>query len=383
MAIFPGESLTDGPCPLLVYSRPGKPNRRAQPDADAVEDSFDVDQAPLVVFLPGAIHSARIGYGHDGCAPTDFLGHWITEAGHPFMAISYPVQPRDRIFRTLDADLGLRTVVEAAGEVIADHVASAGLPGEVIVVAWSALGNAAPGLNRALARRGVHLSTFVALASTPPLPNLILGSLDAAEGLLGAAEAFDSDGLLRHAALRSDDFLAEIEIINATAGRSVLSLDDYRDHYLGDMALHVFPGLEARRVDGRLQVDHAAPLAESIGAQWADYPICASIGPTSPTDARHVITDRANWAMVTANVLQWAHVAPAAPRELAPRAWERVRRVCDWFGSELHRTLPGGHFLFVGESGARATAEAVLDLAATRTTLMKLLDSALSGEAEE
>ena len=52
--------------PLVVHERRGAVDR------------------PLTVFLPGAIHLARVAYGHEGSRPDDFLAHWFERAGQPF-----------------------------------------------------------------------------------------------------------------------------------------------------------------------------------------------------------------------------------------------------------------------------------------------------------
>jgi hypothetical protein len=77
---FEGEEvMTGGGYPALVKFVPGEP-----------------DQA-LVVFVPGAHHTARIAYGgHEGSQDEDFLAHWLVEEGYNFLGVSYPSRPRTR-----------------------------------------------------------------------------------------------------------------------------------------------------------------------------------------------------------------------------------------------------------------------------------------------
>ena len=361
MAMFPGERMTEGGCPLLAH------------------ESGPTSATRLVVFLPGALHLARIAYGHPEAEPADFLAHWLSEAGWAFLGCSYPVAPSDLVFSTIDPLLDLSDVVTAVADETADVVERRGLSPEVVVAAWSALGNSAPGLAAEFDRRGLHLSTFVSLAATPPLPNLILGSLDATTEAVGSSAAFGTEGLLRHNSLRSESFLAELDRIDADEGRVVISRNDYFDHYMGDMALNVFPGLEAHVIaDGRVEVGHGRPLEVSRGSRWELYPLTAAVVPTLASDRRHVLTDRHNWAMINANAVQWRLLSGLDATAVTPDHWRRITEHADELCTELHQTVDGGHFFFLGERGARATAVAIVELDARRATLEHRLEAAVA-----
>ena len=360
MSLFDDEQLISGDCPLVVLQL-GTGHRER-----------------LVIFLPGAIHMGRIAYGHPGSRDEDFLAHWFDRTGHPFAAYSYPAVPGDPVFDVVDPALELADFCDAVARHAAGVVTAQQLPAEVIVVAWSALGNSAPLLRHHLEANGLDLGTFVSLAATPPLPNLILGSLDTTAATVGASSDLTPGGLLRHGSLRSDNFYGELRTIATTLGREVIDPDSYARHHLADMPMNLFPGLEARRRGDETEVGHAGPLAASHGARWAEYPLCAALRPTEPNDARHVVTDRHNWAMVNANTIYWRWIGPASPTELAPTAWERAADVADELASSLHSTVPGGHFFFVGEPGARATVDLVLELDRRRSVLQSRLLELLS-----
>lgn len=361
MALFEGEELVAGHCPLLVHTNLGATDR------------------PAVVFLPGAVHLARIAYGDPSSQHSDFLGHWFAERAHTFVAYSYPAIPSDPVFTDVDPSLRLDVVVDAVGDHVANLVATYDLPREVIVVAWSALGNAAPGLTAQLARRGIEAGTFVSLAATPPLPNLILGSLETSRAMVGEPRHLNDGGLLRASSLRSETFFAELRSIEAELGRPVIDEATYVAHYLADMPMNVFPGLEAQVGPDGTTVGHAGPLDTSGGGRWADYPLCAAIVPTHQRDARHVITDAANWTMVNANAIQWRWLAgrdlPAIPHD----RWARIVHAADRLASSLSLRLEGGHFFFVGEPGARSTVDAVLELDARRRQLQSEFLAELEG----
>ena len=94
------------------------------------------------------------------------------------------------LFEAVDATLRLDQLAQAAAATISETIARRGWTSGVIVAAWSALGNIAPRLNTALSERGIELRTFVSLAATPPLPNLILGSNEASAATVDRAEHY-------------------------------------------------------------------------------------------------------------------------------------------------------------------------------------------------
>lgn len=355
-SLYPGErSLSIDNIPLVVHEQQGS------------------SALPLVVFLPGAVHMARIAYGHPDARTTDFLAHWFNEAGYPFAAISYPLDVRQQTFTEVDPDLGLAQYARVVATYIRTLVDEWGLGPGVVVAGWSAAGNIAPGLNVALRDVGIDLELFVALAATPPLPNLIFGSLSATERYFASDHAFTDDGLLSHAAIRSFD--SELRANDRRYGRTVIPAEVYAAEYLGNMPLNLFPGLEARREDGRMVVGHEATLAESAGAGWVDYPFVANLQPTWVIDGRHVLTDKSNWGMVNNNMIQSRYLAASVAEALSPQRWTELSAIVLDVPDRLHRPIEGGHMFFVGEDGARETVSMTSELLASARELAELLRS--------
>jgi hypothetical protein len=88
---------------------------------------------PLVVFVPGTSFLARIAYGLPAGRPTDFLGHWLVEAGFPFLGVSYPLD--NPVYPTTYPNFTItdwgRQVAEAAR-----HVIDANGLGNRIIAIW-------------------------------------------------------------------------------------------------------------------------------------------------------------------------------------------------------------------------------------------------------
>ncbi len=64
---------------------------------------------PLLVFVPGAHHTARVFYGgHQGYKAEDFLAFWVNEKGYNFLALSYPIALSDPAIETNHPDFTIR-----------------------------------------------------------------------------------------------------------------------------------------------------------------------------------------------------------------------------------------------------------------------------------
>ncbi|MGH1492705.1 MAG: hypothetical protein ACRBK7_25480 [Acidimicrobiales bacterium] len=349
--------ISSSQVPLLVFEQRGRSDE------------------PLVVFLPGAIHLARISYGHGSANPQDFLAHWWKEVGHSFLAVSYPLEVSEPVFDNVDPDLGLVAYARAVAAHIDTVVAEWGLERSVIVLGWSAAGNIAPRLTAELADRGVALELFVALAASPPLPGIVFGSRERASDWATAAGSFTSSGLLAHAGLRS--FLPELKRTDERYGRTVIAEADYATNYLGNMPVNLFPGLDAQRLDGQLVVGHEGPLAESRGAVWSDYPVVAVLQPTWPTDARHVLTDRHNWGLVQTNMFATTRLDETTASALSDAEWRQCAALVGSAPEKLTRVIEGGHMFFLGVDGARQTVELVRELLIEARTIVAELDRLL------
>ena len=48
-------------------------------------------QKPLIIFVPGDSHLARIAYGYPQGNEKDFLAFWINKKGYSFLGLSYPL----------------------------------------------------------------------------------------------------------------------------------------------------------------------------------------------------------------------------------------------------------------------------------------------------
>lgn len=329
-ALFPGERrIVAGGVPMVAHVRTGEPGK------------------PLVLFLTGGGVLARVAYGHPGADPHDFLDHWLERAGWGLLAPSYPSD--HPVSGAARPDLGLAEWAEALAALVAEETA----PSQPVVpCGWSMGGKLVFALTRALRAHGRAPDCFVSLCATPPFPRL--GSGTPAERLLADGH-WDITHGRRDGKTRDERWRDELAVVAAVEGHDVLGPVAFRSHYRANTPPALWGPEINPYFEGETPRDLAGALREAGAFSGADYPICAAIVPVDARDFRHALADEAVWGAVTVQALLHNHLNGRIP--LLSRAdWIAVRELVTGAPQRLARQVPGGHFFFLGLSGARRTA---------------------------
>ncbi|MEZ5910713.1 MAG: hypothetical protein R3D31_18100 [Hyphomicrobiaceae bacterium] len=334
---YPGEMLAEAAgFPALSWFRPGEAGR------------------PLVVFVPGAHHLARIAYGgHDGARAEDFLAHWLAERGFPFLAASYPVAtPRAAMpgpFPAFTARDWGRQVAALARRTVEAH----GLAPRLVVLVWSMAGKIAQSVHEAAREAGLAVDLVVGFAATPGIPGIPAWSQEfrmAPSGYVTRPEIYA-------------DWDRQLDEVEATERRVVLPREVFLSEYVGDFPVSLYGYGQIYR-DGRFVRDHMAQAMDIKSFAFDDFPVMGTLTPSGRLDARHALTDRAVWGLYNIQTVVQRLVRASGCRldDLPEAAWRRLVALSDALPERLCLRMPGNHFFFVGETGARATAAAVATL---------------------
>ncbi|MGW3953108.1 hypothetical protein ACWEKM_19830 [Streptomyces sp. NPDC004752] len=305
---------------------------------------------PLIVFLPGGGHLARVCYGHPGADPTEFLAHALAAQGFPLLALSYP--STNNVFPHAHPDLTIGEWAAAAAAVTAQVTADERLGGQVVVCAWSMGGRTAHPFTTAARQLGLHVDCFIALAASAPM--LARGPFPDGTAPLNADGLWDYSGygLSREAMYRT--WYRQVTDPDEGGG-PIMTEQEYHRYYCG---LHSV-GLrgELQIFDGTSSVTSLDNYETASGhGRWEEFPLCAAIAPTSRHDAISSLTNHLRWPLVTMEKLARTLPASAADR------WPEILRLAHRAPEILTRTVPGNHFFFLGRRGAHATAEAIVEL---------------------
>lgn len=313
------------------------------------------EACPLAVFLPGGGHLGRVSYGHPGAERRDFIDAWLSEAGYGLLALSYPSD--HSAFAERWTDLSIVDWASSVAELIRAHVREKPSR-ELILLGWSLAGRAVVAIERALRQRGLGQLCFVSLAATAPLPNLLPAR--------STPERFTSEGFW-DSATRHAQWLAQVKKQIGVSGGAAIDETSYLEHYVVNSPFTLRAQLREPEISG----EPSSPLCDEIGAfDYRNYPCIAAIIPTGMEDPLHALTDAAVWGAL--NVLRLAH-DPATVDCVSATSWEAFQDLLRQIPQRLCRTIRGGHFFFIGESGAMTTVSQVIELTREVRTLRQEL----------
>lgn len=318
---------------------------------------------PLIVFLPGGCHLARIAYGYGDVDRRHFIDHWFEELGCGFLGLGYPTD-----HPSVNGTRSDLTIADWA-EYVADVVASKAREEQacdVLVLMWSMAGRSAFALNRACVARGVG-AFFLSLAATPPLPGLIPVS-DGGEPLGETGFwTFQGNKFM-------EGFIVAISKQSERAGRQIVGIEDYKSHYLCNTPI-MLRGTAQRFRGGRSIWSGDEAAADMLAGETQAAPLTGTIVPTDPSDLAHALGDAASWGHVNT---QWLIRRSAVEERPSPKKWAALRDMTARRWHSLTTHVDGGHFFFVGEPGARKTANASLRLLDEMKNIQRDIDALLT-----
>lgn len=334
-ALYSGETVGESAgYPVLWHFQPGQA------------------QMPVVAFITGGGVLARIAYGHPEGRSSDFLFHWLKEAGFPALGLSYPMG--HPVFEKTYPQFGVPDWGAQSAAEIARVIEANGLARRVIVMAWSMGGRVAEPVTAALKVRNIEVELFVPMAACTSLPNVLPGM----NALKPAAS-----GLARVEGLYLDNLLRLLRDQNARAGHAVIDPAIFAAQFTGDFPIRLAAG-GTHYENGAFVTDPLADAEDTGAFRYAGFPPMAVLTHESPLDARHAFMDRAAWGFYTTQALSENFIYSkvkdfsALPRE----HWHKLNALIREAPSQLTMVLPGNHMFFIGEVGARKTVDALIEL---------------------
>ena len=152
--------------------------------------------------------------------------------------------------------------------------------------------------------------------------------------------------------------------------------------YAGDFPVNL-AATALRYRAGRFVMDADADCADTGVWDYAGFPALAMLTHNSAVDARHALSDRANWSLHIVQSLG-ARRLWAARDDLAKLPVDRFAQLSEIVAAapeRLSARVPDTHLFFVGEGGARATVQALDELRSRERELSATLDRLLGRTA--
>jgi hypothetical protein len=330
-------------------------------------------ERPLVVLVPGGAHTARIFYGgHLGHDPEDFLASWLTRAGLGVLGISYPIETEPALIPAVAPGFRINQWGRQAAEVTKKVVDENQLCGDIVLVGWSMGGRLVVPFSKAAKTVGLNVKLFVSLSATPGLPRIRRPPSGRSCTKAGYA-TFSSMSRLFMVQLREQEQLNNDKV--------VIPPEVYYSQYYGHTPVSLLGwGL---KFDGRsgFADDKWGSVEDAAAHDFACLPWISTLWPTSQLDARHALSDKATWAfMLTQRLTAVFEELPQFPSVSSSR-WDEIVEFVHSAPGTLSASVRGNHFFFLGRSGAKATAEGIIQHLNTANGLQSQLTK-LVGDLE-
>ncbi|TKV74037.1 hypothetical protein FDV58_34095 [Bradyrhizobium elkanii] len=300
---------------------------------------------PLVIFLPGGVHLARICYGDPFSNRADFLDYWLEQKGMGILALSYPTDHPSigAIVPELTIAGWANWIASVTSDVIRETPHR-----PVVVVMWSMAGRSVAAVNKALQAHGIDAACFLSLAASPPLAGLNF--------VKPGGDPLTPNGLWT-GGVYVDGFLPSLAYQNQINEHTILDEGSYVKHYRCNtpVMLRGTPQrFSARGSFWNFEQAHDDMRASS----FCDFPLTATISPTDRSDDGHALGDRVNWNFFNIQMIR----AHARAIDFDAERWSGLRALTQTLPSRLSRDVVGGHFFFVGARGAEETAHHIAEL---------------------
>ncbi|MFC3908047.1 hypothetical protein ACFORL_03000 [Legionella dresdenensis] len=303
---------------------------------------------PMIIFIPGDGHLARIFYGYPQGNPADFLNYWIHKKGYPFLALSYPSdnQVFNRIYPAFTISQWGEQIAAIAKKIIDENK----LTNKIIIAGWSMGGAVEQTVSQAAQKQGLEIELFIGLSAVPPLPYVMQSG------------AFDvNTKRINNLADRSKLFPLCFEMLTEQSkdnGHAIVSYDIYRSQFTGNIpAALAAEGYWFKQ--GQIRKNIPLVIEDSGIFDFATTPWIALIVDDSPTTAKISLIDPYAWSFLRAEMINKNYLQKIEPSKLAPAQWQQLRTLVNNLPDYLKITVHGNHFFFVGEKGAKATADAI------------------------
>ncbi|EED18667.1 thioesterase domain protein [Talaromyces stipitatus ATCC 10500] len=300
----------------------------------------------LIVFIPGSGHNARVAYGaHRGYQQKDFLAYWLNSHGHGLLAISYPIESDPELIPATAPHFRIRDWGKQAAEVTHKIIEQHGLFKEVVLVAWSMGGRIVVPYCAHAHSLGIDVALFASLAATP--------------GVHGSRPP-----PAEMSSTTAGSFALQVEEQNQkfNNGRAIFSEGVYPREYCGYTPVSLTGwGYRYDNESRKLVVDRWISTEDAAVDQFEHWPMLVALTGTSSLDARHVITDQATWSYMLTRKLMHMIEAHDVKKIAENGNWGKLIEMVHSLPSQISYSIPGNHFFFVGEPGARTTAAFIVE----------------------
>lgn len=314
---------------------------------------------PLVIFVPGAAHLARIAYGFPGGKEDDFLSYWIHEKGYPFLGVSYPID--NPVYTKVYPSFNIRDWGKQVATLAKTLVDKNHLSNHVVVLAWSMGGNIEESVSEAFQKAHISVDSFIGLSAVTPLSYID----QKIKGVIG-------NEMLLNNLLDEKPFFNFFEKLldeqNKYNGHKIIPKKVYENEFIGNIPV----ALEAQGyhfMHDKFVFNIQETLDDSGVFHFENTPWIGLISDDSATIPRITLTDTSAWNFIRSEMLYVQYLDHINMDE-NPNKFSEIKQILTRIQQQFSETAHGTHFFFVGKKGARETAQKV-EIIMQRINVMK------------
>lgn len=318
---------------------------------------------PLIIFVPGNAHLARIGYGYADGNPKDFLAYWLNKKGYSFLGVSYPTDNSvySKIYPAFNINDWGMLIITAAKEVInKEHLSK-----NIIIVGWSMAGSTIQTANLAAEKNGLHLELFIGLSAVPPIPYIMQDSPLVMNKMLP-----------NHLADRTELypwFYKWMQEQSDYNGHEIISKEIYLSQFLGNIPIAI--GAEGYHYENNKFIFNIDKTIKESGVfDFSKLPWIAQIHDDSPVTMKISMIDPYSWYFILTQMLYQNYLNKIDSKAPKTANFDKIRGLIDNIPTKLTMTVHGNHMFFVGQKGAKETADKVEDLINSASLMQKVLN---------
>lgn len=321
-------------------------------EVDKVQTLFkfikgDIDK-PLVIFIPGAAHLARISYGFPGGKEDDFLSYWLHKKGYSFLGASYPIDNPcyTKIYPSFNVrDWGNQVATLAKIIIDKNHLSN-----HVVVLGWSMGGNIEESIEEAFEKLDIKMDSFIGLSAVTPLS--YLGQ---------TIKGFKGNDMLPNQLLNEKPFFnlfaQLLEEQSKYNGHEIIPKNIYLNEFIGNIPV-ALQGQGYRFAHNKFEFDMQYSLDDSGVFRFEHTPWIGLISDDSSEIPKITLIDPSAWNFIRSEML-YAQYITAININSNFDKYAEIKRILIEMPQYLSETVHGNHFFFVGKKGAFETVEKI------------------------
>lgn len=303
---------------------------------------------PLIIFIPGAAHLARISYGFPGGKEEDFLSYWLHKKGYSFLGVSYPTD--NACYSKIYPSFTIRdwgNQVAALTKIIIDKH---NLSNHVVVLGWSMGGNVEESVAEALGMLHISIDSFIGLSAVTPISYIgqkikgLKGNDMLSNQLLDERPFFNI-------------FATLLETQNKYNGHEIIPKNIYLHNFLGNIPV-ALAGQGYHLAQNKFEFNIQYSIEDSGAFNYAHTPWIGLIANDSTEIPKITLIDPNAWDFIRSEML-YANYISHLDLNSNPKKYAEIEQTLTQITQYFSETVHGNHFFFVGEKGARETAQKV------------------------